>query len=90
MLKTFEAILLACMSLLLFSLCGCSDSGAKQEELSDQKVTVIESVEKISANFDKAQSLHMASVMGGNLAQAPRREQPPGRFCMAYEIFVNN
>ena len=68
MLKTFEAILLVCMSLLLFSLCGCSDSGAKQEDLLDRKVTVIESVEKISANFDKAQSLHMASVMGGNRA----------------------
>ena len=68
MLKTFEAILLACMSLLLFSLCGCSDSGVQQEELSDREATVIESMEKIQANFDTARSRHMASVMGGNRA----------------------
>ena len=31
MLKTFESILLSIMTLLLFALCGCSDSAAAPE-----------------------------------------------------------
>lgn len=68
MFKTFEAILLTCMTLLLFALCGCRDSGPDTEDISGQNVTIIEGVEKISTNFDTAQSLRMASVMGGNRA----------------------
>lgn len=68
MLKTFEAILLLCMSMLLFGLCACSDSGPGPEELSEPDVKVVESVEKISTNFDTAASQRMAAVIGKNRA----------------------
>ena len=68
MLKTFEAILLLCMSMLLFGLCACSDSGPAPEDLPEPDVKVVESVEKISTNFDTAASQRMAAVIGKNRA----------------------
>lgn len=68
MLKTFEAILLSVMTLLLFSLCGCSDSAAAPEASPEPQVTVIESAAGFSTNFDTAASLRMASFMGANRA----------------------
>ena len=68
MLKTFEAILLSAMTLVLFTLCGCSDSTAAPEKTPEPQVTVIESEAGLSTNFDTAPSLRMASFMGANRA----------------------
>ena len=68
MLKTFEAILLSIMTLLLFTLCGCSDSAAAPENTPGPRETVIENAPGLSTDFDTAASLRMASFMGGNRA----------------------
>lgn len=68
MLKTFEAILLSCLTLLLFTLCGCSDSTTAPEKTPEPQVTVIEGEAGLSTNFDTAASLRMASFMGANRA----------------------
>ena len=68
MIKTFEAVLLACMILLLFTICGCSDSGPVPEETPEPEVTTLEGYERILTNFDNAQSASMSSFMGGNRA----------------------
>ena len=68
MLKTFEAILLCAMTLLLLSLCGCSDSTTPPEKTPEPQVTVIEGEAGLSTNFDTAASLRMASFMGANRA----------------------
>ena len=68
MLKTFEAILLCAMTLLLLSLCGCSDSTTPPEKTPEPQVTVIEGEAGLSTDFDTAASLRMASFMGANRA----------------------
>lgn len=68
MLKTFESILLSAMTLLLFTLCGCSDNAAPPEGTPDPQAAVIESAAGLSTNFDTAASQRMASLMGGNRA----------------------
>ena len=68
MLKTFESILLSIMTLLLFALCGCSDSAAAPENTTGPRETVIENAPGLSTDFDTAASLRMASFMGGNRA----------------------
>lgn len=68
MLKTFESILLSIMTLLLFALCGCSDSAAAPENTPGSRETVIENAPGLSTDFDTAASLRMASFMGANRA----------------------
>ncbi len=67
MLKTFEAILLASMILLLFTLCGCSDSTVPEKGQMVEPTASV-SPEGLLANFDIEQSKHMASFMGINRA----------------------